>query len=264
MTNDTTPAPIGAPVPRYKIGYRSDEWGERSSTPGGIPDPAGAWVRYDDHAAALASAAQPADVDADRAMRVQAAPAAVAGPKEAVAYLDIGEGGYLDLGSDLSDEALRKLPKGRHMLAIVGTYGVDGYVPVAAPTAQPSPAAQGDALNNTVRVPLDSLHADAAYLIGRLQLDTMDGARVVEIIRERIQAAKAALAAQAQEAAPAAQGDALPREDFAWMVVKEACETEPADEDDPECIRILCIDLKNAVLAAFLQLDAARTQAKGS
>ena len=80
---DTTPAPIGAPVPRYKIGYRSDEWGERSSTPGGIPDPAGAWVRYDDHAAALASAAQPADVDADRAMRVQAAPAAVAGP---VAY----------------------------------------------------------------------------------------------------------------------------------------------------------------------------------
>ena len=65
-----------------------------------------------------------------------AAPAAVAGPKEAVAYLDIGEGGYLDLGSDLSDEALRRLPKGRHMLAIVGTYGLDGYVPVAAPTAQ--------------------------------------------------------------------------------------------------------------------------------
>lgn len=23
---DTTPAPIGAPVPRYKIGYQSDEW----------------------------------------------------------------------------------------------------------------------------------------------------------------------------------------------------------------------------------------------
>lgn len=76
----------------------------------------------------------------------------------------------------------------------------------AAP--QPAPVAQGDALNNTVRVPLDSLHADAAYLIGRLQLDTMDGARVVEIIRERIEAAKAALAAQAQEAAPVAQGDA--------------------------------------------------------
>ena len=58
--------------------------------------------------------------------------------------------------------------------------------------------------------------------------------------------------------APAAQGDALPREDFAWMVVQEACETEPADEDDPECIRILRRDLKSAVLAAFLREDAAR------
>ena len=54
------------------------------------------------------------------------------------------------------------------------------------------------------------------------------------------------------------QGDALPREDFAWMVVQEACETEPADEDDPECIRILRRDLKSAVLAAFLREDAAR------
>ena len=84
-------------------------------------------------------------VDADRAMRAQAAPAAVAGPSDAVAYIDIGAGGYLDLGSDLSDEALRKLPKGRHMLAIVGTYGVDGYAPVAAPTTQPEQVAQGDA-----------------------------------------------------------------------------------------------------------------------
>jgi len=60
--------------------------------------------------------------------------------------------------------------------------------------------------------------------------------------------------------APAAQGDALPREDFARMVVQEACETEPADEDDPECIRILRRDLKSAVLAAFLREDAARAQ----
>ena len=57
MPNDTTPASIGAPAPRYKIGYRTDEWGDRSSTPGGIPDPAGAWVRYEDHVAALARAA---------------------------------------------------------------------------------------------------------------------------------------------------------------------------------------------------------------
>lgn len=57
MSTDTTPTSIEALAPRYKIGYRTDEWGERSSTPGGIPDPAGAWVRYDDHAAALARAA---------------------------------------------------------------------------------------------------------------------------------------------------------------------------------------------------------------
>jgi hypothetical protein len=59
------------------------------------------------------------------------------------------------------------------------------------------------------------------------------------------------------------QGDALPREDFAWMVVQEACETEPADEDDPECIRILRRDLKSAVLAAFLREDAARAAKEG-
>lgn len=55
---------------------------------------------------------------------------------------------------------------------------------------QPSPAAQGDALSDdAVRVPLDSLHADAAYLIGRLREGSMPYARVIEIIRERIDAA---------------------------------------------------------------------------
>ena len=47
----------------------------------------------------------------------------------AVAYLDIGVGGYMDLGTDLSEESLKALPWGRHMLAIIGTYGADGYVP---------------------------------------------------------------------------------------------------------------------------------------
>ena len=69
---------------------------------------------------------------------------------------------------------------------------------------QPSPAAQGDALSDdAVRVPLDSLHADAAYLIGRLREGSMPYARVIEIIRERVDAAKAAIHARA------AQGDAL-------------------------------------------------------
>ena len=52
-----------------------------------------------------------------------------------VAYLDLGVGGYMDIGTDLTNEELATLPKGRHMLGIVGTYGVDGYVP-----AQPAPS----------------------------------------------------------------------------------------------------------------------------
>ena len=63
-------------------------------------------------------------------------PGAQAQPaKNAVAYLDLGTGGYVDVGTDLTDEELAALPKGRHMLGIIGTYGVDGYVP-----AQPAPS----------------------------------------------------------------------------------------------------------------------------
>ena len=81
---------------------------------------------------------------------------------------------------------------------------MDGLFHSAAPTTQPLPASQGDALSDdAVRVPLDSLHADAAYLIGRLRDGSMPYARAIEIIRERIDAAKAAIRARA------AQGDAL-------------------------------------------------------
>lgn len=78
---------------------------------------------------------------------VTAAPATVAGPSEAVAYLDVGAGGYLDLGSDLSEDALQQLPKGRHALVIAGTYGIDGYVaaPQTSPTAQAADSVQEDA-----------------------------------------------------------------------------------------------------------------------
>ena len=57
-----------------------------------------------------------------------------AAAQEAVAYLDIGAGGYLDIGSDLPEEQLLALPNGRHALGIIGTYGIDGYVsaPVTA------------------------------------------------------------------------------------------------------------------------------------
>ena len=86
---------------------------------------------------------------------------------------------------------------GAQMLAY-GRACSDAALVVAAP--QLSPAAQGDALSDdAVRVPLDSLHADAAYLIGRLREGSMPYARVIEIIRERIDAAKAAIRARAAQ-----------------------------------------------------------------
>ena len=75
--------------------------------------------------------------------RPERASAPVADERAAVAYLDLGTGGYMDVGTDLSDEQLAALPKGRHMLAIIGTHGVNGYTPASAPVAgeaQPSDA----------------------------------------------------------------------------------------------------------------------------
>jgi hypothetical protein len=46
-------------IARYKIGYATDDWGMRTSTPSGIPDPAGSWVRYADHVAALIETKHP-------------------------------------------------------------------------------------------------------------------------------------------------------------------------------------------------------------
>lgn len=45
----------------------------------------------------------------------------------------------MDIGTDLTDEELDAIPKGRHMLGIVGTYGIEGYVP-----AQPAPSAPSE------------------------------------------------------------------------------------------------------------------------
>lgn len=54
MTTPRTPTSSAA-IQRYKIGYHADEWGQRSSTPSGIPDASGSWVRYADHVTALAA-----------------------------------------------------------------------------------------------------------------------------------------------------------------------------------------------------------------
>ena len=58
-------------------------------------------------------------------------------------------------------------------------------------------------LPEALRVPLDSLHADAGYLCGRLLNGSLTQEQVVESIRRRIDAAKlAALTAQAISKAP--------------------------------------------------------------
>ncbi len=69
----------------------------------------------------------------------------------------------------------------------------------------PNTTASGAAgLPEALRVPLDSLHADAGYLCGRLLNGSLTQEQVVESIRRRIDAAKlAALTAQAISAEPA-------------------------------------------------------------
>ena len=99
--------------------------------------------------------------------------------QKAVAYLDLGAGEYMDIGTDLNDEQLASLPKGRHMLGIVGTYGVDGYV-----SAQP-------ALNLPVDLITDYLVSISAHVAH--QDDPKAQAEILELLR---------MLAAAQEAKP--------------------------------------------------------------
>lgn len=197
----------------------------------------------------------------------KAAPAAVAGQKEAVAYLDIGEGGYLELGSDLSDEALRKLPKGRHMLAIVGTYGVDGYVPVAAPTTQaaPQPADPQELLPEIQRLqralafwlpmgpsedhPLQERIAHDAFLLaGYYGPDEPSAYELGHV-------------ALAGTAAPVAQGDALTYEQS--YAIRQGHEIASSDAYFEARPQIDNNDRRGVFRAGFDRgWDAARTQAK--
>ena len=97
--------------------------------------------------------------------------------QKAVAYLDLGVGGYMDIGTDLTDEQLASLPKGRHMLGIVGTYGVDGYVP-----AQPAPSVPENWLR-AIDDALVSTHVGVAsledtYEQAKAKLDSLIGFHV--------------------------------------------------------------------------------------
>lgn len=100
-------------------------------------------------------------------------PVAQPAPK-AVAYLDLGVGGYTDIGTDLTDEELATLPKGRHMLGVIGTYGVDGYV-----SAQPAPSVPDDVVRDAKRYRLirRGQHWSVVDGIGdHLRADALDSA----------------------------------------------------------------------------------------
>ena len=71
-------------------------------------------------------------------------------------------------------------------------------------TKDTTPTSGAADLPEALRVPLDSLHADAGYLCGRLLNGSLTQEQVVESIRRRIDAAKlAAITAQAISAEPA-------------------------------------------------------------
>ncbi|WP_282266551.1 hypothetical protein [Stenotrophomonas sp. PS02298] len=105
-----------------------------------------------------------------------------AAAQEAVAYLDIGAGGYLDLGSDLPEEQLMGLPKGRHALAIIGTYGIDGYAaaPVAAAPVEPDLDAYDPASGELAAQWLYRNGLEKLAAVVRGQLD-IRGARIREL-----------------------------------------------------------------------------------
>lgn len=118
MTNPTTHGQVPA-IQRYKIGYHSDEWGVRSSTPGGISDPSGQWVLYKDYIAALVEAQQPA-------------------PSGAVALSDYLRDRLVAISEAIADQDDRAAQAMlREILA----------APQPSPTPQPSPASQVDALD---------------------------------------------------------------------------------------------------------------------
>ena len=109
----------------------------------------------------------------------------------------------------------------------VGNCKFNGEVAEHAPGCPNAPqpvepaVSQGEAeLPDSIRVPLDSLHADAEYLVYRADQGHLTKARIVGTIRERVDAAKAgirtALATRPQEAAPSQDAeDAEDAEDAA-------------------------------------------------
>lgn len=109
----------------------------------------------------------------------------------------------------------------------------------------------------TELMPLETLHADAAYLVGRAANGSMEPDEVVAVIRSRIDAARNALVAQGQDAEPVAtlhddghwtwKGTPPPESNYAgWRMDVYAHPPRAQAEPESEAVQALG-DLVNAL-----------------
>ena len=116
-------------------------------------------------------------------------------------------------------------------------------------------------LPEALRVPLDSLHADAGYLCGRLLNGSLTQEQVVESIRRRIDAAKlAAITAQAISAEPAEHVQKPAEiEHVTCDVSKNGTEsymsTQPATQQEAQEPCPTCIALARTVMLDQVSFD---------
>ncbi len=149
---DTSQQPAPDYEAGWKDGYKHGAWSTQQPAPATQKLTEQICISDSNQSAACAVGNVGTTSDAQTTRSTHDAPATQQAG-EVVAYLDVGANGYLDLGSELSEDALQQLPKGRHDLVIAGTYGIDGYV--ASP--QPSPTAQADSRPT----PVEELDDDA-------------------------------------------------------------------------------------------------------
>ena len=294
MSTDTTPAPIGADAALAKLRHLY-----RNLIEGGVRDTAQAKRIAEGllapaitalERAALASAAQPADVDSDRAMRAQAAPAAVAGPSDGwpqASAADNALGWTLDYKFLEKVEALAKTRTeyGASMEATEQVLIAALEVLAAAPKAEPAPAINaGDAVFAFASMLTALPHAipfgAAAWATPGVELATAfnaaNGFSVSQNFPDGLVFPKITgdlLAVVEKAAAPVAQGDA---EDAAsWRVINEQFIDDYLEDyeliGEAEGVGDCCYTpaeterylIKDAVMGLLaVAEDAARAQAK--